>query len=126
MPSYDIKRLRELEAKAVPAPWHPDPLVISSDAEGPGHWVFGDDAPDFDMHNVNLICAMRNALPRLLDEYEAMRDYVEAQAWYLECAFAYVWFFAAETESEYENTMIAASEAVDAAWDALLKRGGGE
>lgn len=78
----DVARLRELEARATPGPW----LVGLEDWWGVTGWVVGREAKEPGMvgtvvatsgaghaPDADLIAAMRNALPGLLDAIEALR-----------------------------------------------------
>ena len=69
--SVDIKRLRELEQKAAEAPWRHGGHIIITDSDG--SWI-----ADCDFFpNTKFITEMRNALPALLDELEALRARAE-------------------------------------------------
>jgi hypothetical protein len=83
--SVDVKRLRELEAKATPGPWE----LRRDDDEG-GYITYDigvggltiarvpedtrdDDEIKMAAHDARLVADMRNALPALLDELESLR-----------------------------------------------------
>ena len=104
-PNIDTKALRELEAKATPAPWGKTPFEEKNDVciwqpdgswlANVGNWgncqliVEGEDGPDIQAHpdlerietghdaNAEFIVALRNAAPALLDEIESLREKVE-------------------------------------------------
>lgn len=70
----EVAELRRLDAEATPGPW--DSVQGGDGVEEPRHFVCvmraTGTAADFDENNSALIAATRNALPRLLDEREAL------------------------------------------------------
>ncbi len=56
--TIDLEKLRALEKAATPGPWWSSDPAWSLDEEADTH----------------LVCAMRNSMPELLDEVEALRE----------------------------------------------------